>query len=261
MKSAALLLTLVFAAHAQPASQAKYEVASIKPNTDSDTRLAFRIEPDGTLAATGITLQRLMMTAFNVQNFRIVGGPDWVSSRHWDVQAKPNRATVPDEVRPMLRALLEDRFHLRTHSATRKLPVYELTVDSKGSKVQASKLKRSDTGSEHTVRVSARSIQMTKTTSGTFASQLSYALGQPVIDKTKLTGEFDFRLEWTPEAGNDGGMAFAVQPPGSKDEPPSTPDRPSIFTALPEQLGLRLQSARGPVDVVVIDAVSLPSAN
>ena len=111
------------------------------------------------------------------------------------------------------------------------------------------------------MRLSAASIRMTKATSATFASQLSYALGQPVIDKTKLTGDFDFTLEWTPEPGEDGGMALAVQPPGTSDQPAPTADRPSIFTALPQQLGLRVKSARGPVDVIVIDSVMLPGAN
>lgn len=136
------------------------------------------------------------------------------------------------------------------------MPVYELTLDRKGPK-----LRRSDIESERSVRVSASSIRMTKATPATFASQLSYAVRQPVIDKTKLTGDFDFTLEWTPEPGDDDGATITVQPPGIKDQPASTPDRPSIFTALPEQLGLRLKAGRGPVDVVVIDSVSMPTAN
>ena len=256
MKPAILLLMTALAGYGQPAVQAKYEVASIKPNTDSDSRVAFRIEPDGTLAATGITLARLMMTAFNVQGFRIVGGPGWVSSRRWDIQAKPNRATRPDEVRPMLRALLEDRFQLHSHTEKRQMPVYELTVDRKGSK-----LRRSDAESKPDVRVSAGSIRLTKATPATFASQLSYAVAQPVIDKTKLTGEFDFTLEWTPETGEDGGPTTVGLPPGTREEPASNADGPTIFTALPELLGLRLKAGRGPVDVVVIDGVLMPSAN
>src|SRR5579863_10370449 len=106
----------------QGAEAPQYEVASIKPNTSDDVRVAFRIEPDGTVAATGITLKRLMMTAFNVQGFRIVGGPGWVASRRWDVQAKHNGAT--DQIRQMLRGLLEDRFQLRAHSEIRNMPVY-----------------------------------------------------------------------------------------------------------------------------------------
>ena len=256
MKPAILLLMITLQGYGQPAGQPKYEVASIKPNTDTDFRLAFRIQPDGALAATGMTLKRLMMTAYNVQGFRIVGGPDWVASRRWDVQARPDRAASPEEVRQMLRILIEDRFQLRSHSAIRQLPVYELAVDRKGSKLQRSGI---DTNPE--VRVSAGSLRLRKATPATFASQLSYALAQPVIDKTNLTGEFDFALEWTPETGEDGGPTTAGLPPGTREQPSSTPDGPSIFTAIPEQLGLRLKSGRGPVEVIVIDAALMPTAN
>ena len=140
VQPAILLLMTTLGAYGQAAAELpRYEVASIKPNTSDDLRVAFRIEPDGTLAATGITLKRLMMTAFNVQGFRIVGGPGWVAARRWDVQAKRDGATSPDQIRQMLRTLLEERFQLRSHSETRKMPVYELVVDGKGSKVPAAK--------------------------------------------------------------------------------------------------------------------------
>jgi uncharacterized protein (TIGR03435 family) len=235
----------------------KYEVASIKPNTDSDFRYAFRIEPDGALYATGITLKRLMMTAYNVQGFRFVGGPGWVAARRWDVQAKPSRAASDDQIRPMLRALLEDRFQLHTHSDTRNIPVYEIVVDRNVSKVPAAK----DVKARPVVRVSTGSIELTNNTSATFASQLSYALDRPVIDKTGLSGNFDFAIQWTPERGEDGGPTTAGLPPGSPGQPASTPDGPSIFTAIREQLGLRLKSARAPVEVVVIDGAQVPVAN
>ena len=258
MKPAIVLLTTTLAGYGQSGVEPpKYEIASIKPNTDNDFRFAFRIEPSGRLDATGITLKRLMMTAYNVQDFRIVGGPDWMVSRRWDVQAKPDRVVSPDQIRPMLRALLENRFQLRAHSEKRQLPVYELSVDRKGPKVQ--RVKDSETKTD--VRVGAGLIQLTKATAATFASQLSYALGRPVIDKTRLSGEFDFALEWTPEPGEDGGPTTAGLPPGASDQPASSPDGPSIFTAIPEQLGLRLKSGRGPVEVIVIDDVRLPTAN
>ena len=258
MKPVIVLLMTTLVGYGQSGVEPpKYEVASIKPNTESDSRVAFRIEPSGSLAATGITLKRLVMTAYNVQGFRIVGGPDWVDSRRWDVQAKPDRVVLPNQIRPMLRALLEDRFQLRSHSEERQRPVYELSVDRKGSKVQ--RAKESETKAD--VRVGAGLIQLTKATAATFASQLSYALGRPVIDKTGLSGEFDFVLEWTPEIGEDGGPTTAGLPPGASNPPASTPNGPSIFTAIAAQLGLRLTSARGPVEVMVIDDVRMPTAN
>jgi uncharacterized protein (TIGR03435 family) len=258
MKPAIVLLMTTLAGYGQSGVEPpKYEIASIKPNTDTDFRFAFRIEPSGRLDATGITLKRLMMTAYNVQDFRIVGGPDWMVSRRWDVQAKPDRVVSPDQIRPMLRALLENRFQLRAHSEKRQLPVYELTVDRKGSKVQRVR----DGETEADVRVGAGLIQLTKATAATLASQLSYALGRPVIDKTSLSGEFDFALEWTPEPGEDGGPATAGLPPGTGDQPASAPDGQSLFTAITEQLGLRLKSGRSPVEAIVIDDVQMPTAN
>ena len=258
MKPAIVLLMATLAGYGQPGVEPpKYEVASIKPNADDDFRFAFRIEPAGPLAATGVTLKRLMMTAYNVQDFRIVGGPDWVVSKRWDVQAKPNRAVSPGEIRPMLRDLLENRFQLQTHSEKRQLPVYELNVDRKGSKVP--RVKDGETKAD--VQVGTGLIRLTKATAATFASQLSYALARPVIDKTSLSGEFDFALEWTPEPGEDGGTTTAGLPTAVGDQPSSIPDGPSIFTAITEQLGLRLKPGRGPVEVIVIDAVQMPTAN
>jgi len=258
MKLVALLLMAMPAGYGQSgAAPPKYEVASIKANAGSDLRAAFQIEPGGRLAATGITLRRLMMTAYNVQGFRIVGGPDWVSSRQWDVQAKPDRAASPAQIRPMLKALLENRFQLRCHSENRLLPVYELGVDVKGPKIR----EVTDGEAKTDVRVGAGLIQIQKATAATFASQLQYALGQPVIDRTSLSGEFDFALKWTPEPGEDGGPVTSGLPPGTTDQPASTTDGPSIFTAIREQLGLRLTAGRGQVEVIVIDDVQMPTAN
>jgi uncharacterized protein (TIGR03435 family) len=258
IRPAVLLLATTLVSYGQRGMEPPtYEVASIKPNTDDDFRYAFRIERDGTLYATGITVKRLMMTAYNVQGFRFIGGPGWVAARRWDVQAKPSRAASEEQIRPMLRALLEDRFQLRAHSETRDMPVYELVVDRNGSKVPTAK----DAKATPIVRVATGSIELTNNTSATFASQLSYALAQPVIDKTGLSGNFDFAIRWTPEPGEDGGPTTAGLPPGTSAPPASTPDGPSVFTAIREQLGLRLKSARGPVEVVVIDNVQMPMAN
>jgi len=257
MKPAILLLTIALVGYGQTSTTSpKYEEASIKANTDGGFRFAFQIDPGGTLAATGITLKRLMMTAYNVHGFRIVGGPDWVDSRRWNVQAKHDGAASPDQIHKMLRSLLENRFQLHTHSETREMPIYELSIGGNGSKVP-----RTENGAKHDVRARAGSIQITNEMSATFASQLSYALGTPVLDKTGLRGEFDFTLRWTPKPGEDGGPTGSGLPPGTPEEPAPTPDGPSIFTAIQEQLGLRLQSARASVEVIVIDRVESPSDN
>ncbi len=235
----------------------KYEVSSIKPNADSDFQFRFDIEPNGILYATGITLRRLMMTAYQIQGFRLIGGPDWVSNRRWDVQAKPSRAASNKQVWPMLRGLLEDRFQLRVHSETRNMPVYELTVGPHGSKLQA--VDGSNIKLE--IRTGNGLIRFTKATVATFASQLSYALARPVIDKTGISGEFSFDLEWTSIPGENGGPITSGLPTGTPEQPYATPNGPSIFTAIEQQLGLRLKSARGPVEVLVIDTAQMPTAN
>lgn len=257
-RPAVLLLAAALASYGQRQAQPPaYEVASIKPNSGTDLRNVFRIEHGGALYASGITLKRLMMTAYNVQGFRLIGGPGWVDSDRWDVQAKPGRAVSDQQVRPMLRALLEDRFGLHVHSETRNMPVYELVVDRNGSKVPRVK----DIDAKPEVRVGAGLIELSNNSSATFASQLSYALAQPVIDRTGLSGNFDFAIRWTPEAREDGGPTTAGLPPGTPAPPASSTDGPSIFTAIREQLGLRLQSSRGSVEVVVIDDVRMPAAN
>jgi uncharacterized protein (TIGR03435 family) len=216
MKPAILLLATTLAGYGQPGIEPpKYEVASIKRNTDNEFRFAFRIQPDGSLAATGITLKRLLMTVYNVQDFRIVGGPEWVASSRWDLQAKPNRAASPDEVRQMLRTLLEDRFRLRFHSESRKMPVYELAVDRKGSRLPRVK----DGETEPVVRVTTGSIQLTKATPATFASQLSYALGQPVVDKTSLSRRIRFRAGVDP--GNRRGWRTHNRRPAPRSQSPA----------------------------------------
>ena len=251
------LILINSVASGQNTAPPTYEVVSVRPDADSDFRHAFRIERDGALYATGITLRRLMMTAYQIPGFRLVGGPGWVSDRRWDVQAKPSRAASDKQIWPMLRGLLEDRFQLRVHSETRNMPVYELTVGPHGSKLQTvygSNIKLD-------IRTGNGFIRFTKATVATFASQLSYALARPVMDKTGIAGEFKFDLEWTPLPGEDGGPTSSGLPAGTPEQPAPTPDGPSIFTAIEEQTGLRLKPGRGPVKVVVIESAQVPSAN
>ncbi len=252
MKPAILVLLAAFANNGQQATPPKYEVASIRPSTDAGFDYAFDIGPDGSLTAAGITLKRLMMTAYNVQGFRIRGGPEWVGSKRWTIQARPDRPAAPGQVRAMLRALLDERFLLHTRAEVRELPVYELAADRKGPKVSAAK------EGKPRIRVGPGLIELTNAMPGTFASQLSYAMGQPVVDRTGLSGSFDFLLQWTPEPRESGGPETEGLPPGTPEPPSSNRDGPSIFTAVREQLGLALRSARGPVEVVVIEGAQLP---
>jgi bla regulator protein blaR1 len=249
-------LTLSHSAGFGQSEMPKYEVSSVKPNSDADFHYAFQIEPDGTLYAKGITLRRLMMSAYDVEGFRFVGGPRWASDMRWDVQAKPNRRATVSQIHPMIRALLEDRFQLRVHSESRNMPIYELAIGPRGSKLRAA-----DSSIQLDIRTGNGFIRFNRATVGTFAHQLSYALARPVVDKTGIPGEFSFDLEWNPKSGEDGGPASSGLPAGTPEKPSPAPDGPSIFTAIEEQLGLHLKSGRGPGQVVVIDRAQMPSAN
>jgi uncharacterized protein (TIGR03435 family) len=252
-----LLLVTPALLHGQAANEKPlaFDVASIKPARDNESAFRFRIEPNGTTAASGITLKRLLMTAYNVQGFRIVGGPSWVESQRWDVQAKHEGVTSMEQIRQMLVTLVTDRFHLHTHRGMRMLPIYELVVERTGSKVPTTK----DANTKPAVQVLAGSLALTNATSATFASQLSYAVARQVLDKTNLSGRFDFVLAWTPLSGEDDGPTTSGLPRGTDQSPPTTPDGPSLFTALREQLGLKLEATKGPVDVLVIDHVEKPT--
>jgi uncharacterized protein (TIGR03435 family) len=256
-KQAILSAALLAAVYGQPsATTLQYGVTSIKPDKNSDARLAFRIDANGNLTATAITLKRLMMTAYSVQGFRIVGGPRWIDSSRWDIRATHDGAATAEESHVMLRALLAERFRLRVHDDSRRQSVYELVADRGSPRVAAAK----DTSAKPIVRAGPGLVDLTNATAATFASQLSYSVARPVIDRTGLSGLFDFRLEWTPEPGEDGGPTTAGLP-ATVTPPPSSSGGPTIFTAIREQLGLQLKPARGPVGVVVIDGVELPRAD
>ena len=250
-----LLVVMPALLRGQTPTPLAFDVTSVKPTSADDLRFAFRIEPDGTVFASGITLKRLVMTAYGLQGFRIVGGPDWTASARWNVQAKHQGIASLDQIHDMLRTLLEERFQLHTHQETRNLPVYVLVVDRNGPKVPRTQ----DVSAKPTVQAVPGSVRLTNATSATFASQLSYSVARPVIDETRLSGTFDFALMWTPLPNEDGVPTTAGLPAGVSEQASAIGEGASIFTAIREQLGLRLNATRGPVDVLVIDHVKKPT--
>lgn len=219
------------------ATAQEFEVASIKANrsgrSGSDLRRsADRIEFDNA------SLREWIAFAYGVgegQDYAL-SGPAWLASEHYDLIAKAPPATPKSEVRLMLRRLLAERFELEIHRESRQLRVYALTVAPGGPKLRAAP----GVGDSFTFRaghISARTLSMTE-----FANRLSgpvFQLGIPVLDATGLAGTFDFVLDWAPNLS------------AADDE-----SRPSLFTALREQLGLRLQGARRAVPIWVIDHVA-----
>jgi uncharacterized protein (TIGR03435 family) len=254
-----LALTLAIACQAQQATPKVFDVASIKPNADNDNRIMIRLQPGGVFTATGITARQLINQAFNVRDHQISGGPGWISSDRYDIKAKAEGLpdhVPPGEMRPYLKNLLEDRFKLKTHSEEKEMPIYALVVGKGGPKLKATEGTAPGPG----MRMGRGEINATKVTLSMLAQQLSQQLGRNVVDKTGLSGEFDILLQWTPEVGQGGGGPFGGPPPPDA-IPAGDSSGPTIFTALQEQLGLRLESQRGPVPVLIIDSIEKPSEN
>jgi uncharacterized protein (TIGR03435 family) len=166
---------------------------------------------------------------------------------------------VPPEVlRPMLRKLLEERFQLKTHTETKELPTYTLVVGKGGAKLTESQGGGAQQG-QRMMRMGRGQIDAQGVTMAGLAQQLGMQLGRNVTDKTGLAGNYDVKLEWTPEPGHGAGQFGG--PPAGEALPPVDSSGPTIFTALQEQLGLRLESDKGPVEILVIDSVVKPTEN
>jgi uncharacterized protein (TIGR03435 family) len=270
----------------------EYEVVSIKPSKTASGngffRMGMRYTDDG-LSAENCPLMFLFQNAYGVNRDRISGAPDWLNSELYDIEAKMDGATAeelkrlsPDEIRTtrqhMLQTLLADRFKLALHRETKELPVYDLVIARGGPKLQeakpddkagkgdktawssggplaigggpaGSKGISAAAGGGATVsfggRGGNRSMSGKAVTMDGLTATLANLTGRPVLDKTGLTGKYDYKLEYAPQDNS-----VEADPTG-----------PSIFTAVQEQLGLKLESGKGPVDVIVIDHVERPSGN
>jgi uncharacterized protein (TIGR03435 family) len=259
-----------------PAKAPEWAVISIKPDNGADHGMRFFFTPDG-ISFNNIPVQMILRQAFNLQDDLIFGAPDWVKSDRYDVEAKVDGAdvaalkTIPyDQRGVMLQSLLADRFKMVTHTETRTLPVYELHIAKSGLKLhQATPGDTYPHGIKAPDGSAARSGMMMMGR-GNFTGQavsltvlikqLSQQLHRTIVDKTGLTGNYDFNLRWSPEQDLGGG------PPGSEGSPHETPppptdSGPTIFTALEEQLGLKLESTKGTVTTLVIDHIEKPSEN
>jgi uncharacterized protein (TIGR03435 family) len=257
-----------------------FEAASVKSNRSGATDIRWTFV-NGRFTAVNVTLKALVSSAFGspqqpLADFQIAGGPPWLDSARFDVLAQvpeattgDNRTTMTASTLGMLRSLLAARFRLRTHVESREQPIYALVVRDKDGALGPQLRRRTVDcaaiaagtatgepcgGQIVPGRVSARGVSIPQLVSG--LARLMPDVGRLVVDRTGLTGTYDMDLTWTsdqlPSADRD-----ATPMPAA----PIDPDGPSLFTALQEQLGLKLESARGPVDVVVIDSVQPPSEN
>jgi uncharacterized protein (TIGR03435 family) len=253
--NSAILLCMVPGMYCQE-SPATFEVASVKPSRGLGGLT--RYLPNGGIQFTGVTLKVLVEIAYGVRPFQVIGGPGWIDTDGFEIDARPpmdsanpaDPATLSREQRKVgerLRSLLADRFGLTIHRETGEQPVYTLVAAKGGPKLKepADKSKTFIRGGRGSIIGQSVGLRM-------LVLNLSNVLDRQVIDKTGLTGSYDFELKWTPDivsSGPDG-------PP-----PPSDTDTPSLFTALSDQLGLKLESTKGPVQVWVIDGVEKPSLN
>ena len=282
---AALLCTAATAAPAlaQTDTRPAFAVATIKKNTSGSDAQSMRLQPGGRIVVTNQPLRRLILFAYGVQPQQLSGGPDWLDSDRFDIvaQAEGNLSPTPPGGPPgppqlMLQRLLAERFGLVVHNDSREIPVYALTLARRDGQLGA-RIKPAGvdclalmTTAPGGVPVQAPQLPDGRpacgvrrdgsgrlTAGGTtmlmFATQILTGLtDRLVLDRTGLTGAYDFDLEHQ----LDGRGA-----PPPADSATAVSDRPSLFTALQEQLGLRLEPARAPVDVVVIDRVTPPTEN
>ena len=288
-----LVAALASAQAPQPADTAApaFEVASVKPNKTGAPGGSF-VMPPGRFTATNIPLKVLITNAYQLSFFQVVGGPDWVSTERFDIAATAPGGAPVDQTRAMVRTLLKDRFKLVVHMETRDTPIYALvkaradgrlgpklapsTMDcgpmraeraaataaaarARGGRVAVPSppgpndpvvcgMRRISPSGSATIGYRAGNITMTA-----LANAMRPYVGREVVDRTGLTGEFDFDLQFSaPPTAGPADTSIPVAP---------LDDAASIFTALQEQLGLKLDSTRGPVELMVIDSAEQPTAD
>jgi uncharacterized protein (TIGR03435 family) len=239
----------------------EFEAASIKPSAPApmgSMRIGIQMLPGGRIAMSGVTVNILIQRCYGVRDFQIIGGPGWLGTQQYDITAKPEGAATPDQVKLMTQALLADRFKLQFHRETKELPTYALVVGKGGPKFHESEVvpEGSDKPKGTRISVGRGQFELLGAAMAALANQLGQVLGRSVIDKTEMTGNYDFKLEWTPDESQ--GMARAS---GGEAPPPSDNSGVSIFTAVQDQLGLKLESTKGPVEILVIDRVEKASEN
>jgi len=238
------LIGAIASATAFAQAPTEFEVASVRPNTANDRIVTIDVGPGGRFAARGYTLVLLMQRAYGVMGWNISGGPGWIRTDRYDVSAKAivEGNLTEAQLRPMLQALLAERFKLRLHQSSKEMSGYALVVAKNGPKVKASV-----DGQEHadTFRMNGTGLSGQGITMPDFARYVAGKLGLVAVDKTGLKGVYDFKVEWTAEADPD----------------PRDALRFAVFAALQDQLGLKLAPQKITVQMLVIDSVERASEN
>jgi len=231
-----LFLTAACACAQPPATLPSFETASIKPNDSGSGAGSTRVS-NGEVILRNVPLRDCIEMAYNVNDARIAG-PEWLATARFDIIAKPPSGTPHDQFRGMMQSLLLERFKLSVHRESKTLPVFAIVVGKGGHKLQPG-----EPGGAHVDgsnnRLTGKGMSMAD-----LADNLAGRVDRPVVDQTGLDGVYDLHLEWSP------------------DDTSKPADSPSLFTAIQEQLGLRLDSRKLPVDIVVVDHIEkLPTDN
>jgi len=255
-RTAVTALLAFSAAFAQPKTL-KFDVASLKPSTAAAPGGGIRPAQGGErYIATNITLRLMIQVAYQLKPEQIVGGPDWLNTDRWDMNAKAEKPSNADELHAMLQDLLVERFGLKFHNETKEGPVYVLAVD------KASKMTPHDAASAGDPWIDQAiqgAVHVKWTAKFCSMDYLAWRLGQimdrPVINRTDLKGGFDFDLSYTRD------LPPGIPPDAQINGEPIDTSGPNIFTAMKQQLGLKLEAQKGPVQVMVIDKVEKATEN
>jgi len=246
----------------------RYEVVSIHRADPAQANSGFSPGPQGGLRARNVTVVQALTFIYGVEDYQILGAPGWARTERFEISFTPDRPEiVPDREtgeaalggwrvrqRQRMGAVMRDRFHLAVRGETRDLPMYALTVAKNGPRLKAPE----HPAFSQTMNINGgRQLVATTASMKSLAQALAMILGHAVRDETGLDGAYDFKMDWTP----DSTMPLTRVP--APDDPAAASDaaHPSIFTALTEQLGLRLKSRKGPVQVYVVEMVERPEEN
>ena len=264
---AAATFAFVVAAQTPASAPKEFDVASIKPNKSGDGRVMVQMTPGGRWAGTNVPIALLLQRAYDIRESQISGGPSWMRSERFDIEAKPDTSAgggepSQEDLSLMFQTLLAKRFHLTFHRETKEMPVLVLVTDKNGVKMKESEQAKDGGGGggrgNNQIRALRGQIEGQGLTMPVLATSLSRMLGQMVSDETGLKGMYDFTLTWTPDSPPPG-----PHPSGEPAPPPPAVggDGPTIFTAVREQLGLKLDSRKAPVQLFVIDRLERPEEN
>jgi uncharacterized protein (TIGR03435 family) len=237
-----------------------FDVVTIKPNDSGKPNLLGINVRGRNFTTTNSSLGDLIAFAYDVQAKQIVGGPDWMNKDRYDIAGVPDKEGVPNanQLRSMMRKLLTDRFKLTFHNEKRELSAYVLTVGKNGQKLKPTQMNGPLPGIGMRPGAGGLTLMVMNATMTDFTGFMQMlVLDRPVVDRTGITGRFDFQCKFTPDDSQFNGHP----PPLPKATDNSTDVAPNLFEALQQQDGLKLDAEKTPVDVIAIDHVEKPSAN